>query len=124
MFLCYGCARTRNTRLFAKIRASNVQCQVSSSLDPNASGFGQVEEIRKVWALFDQDGSGSIDVKELGSVVKQLSGGAEVKPHEIEALMNKMDKNGDGSCKSSESPDLKLNPNVYLCSCTFVCSVA
>jgi Ca2+-binding EF-hand superfamily protein len=56
----------------------------------------QVEEIRKVWNIFDQNGDGRIERKELAAVLKQLSGGKTFEQHEIQELWNTMDANKDG----------------------------
>jgi len=67
----------------------------------NASGKKQTElddkqkqEIKEAFDLFDTDGSGNIDVKELTVAMKAL--GCEPKPGEIEKMIADVDDDGGG----------------------------
>eukprot|EP00455_Lapot_gusevi_P001571 TRINITY_DN10610_c0_g1_i1.p1 TRINITY_DN10610_c0_g1~~TRINITY_DN10610_c0_g1_i1.p1 ORF type:complete len:512 (-),score=101.14 TRINITY_DN10610_c0_g1_i1:6-1541(-) len=62
----------------------------------------QVEEIRKVFSLFDKDGDGSIDAKELGTIIAQCTGGNPPSEEEVKMLIHKMDANSDGVIQWSE----------------------
>lgn len=44
--------------------------------------------------FFDQDGSGAIDTKELGNIMRKL--GAKLSDAEIKLLVDEADVNGDG----------------------------
>lgn len=51
---------------------------------------------RSCWPpqFFDQDGSGAIDTKELGNIMRKL--GAKLSDAEIKLLVDEADVNGDG----------------------------
>lgn len=55
----------------------------------------QIAEIKKVWAICDKDGSGSIDANELKIVMKELAG-MEPSPTELDQLLRLIDENNDG----------------------------
>ena len=55
----------------------------------------QLHGVRKVFAKFDADCSGKIDVAELRPVLSQL--GLELRPEEISTAMELLDKDGDGA---------------------------
>jgi len=70
-------------------------------MPPKASGKKQTElddkqkqEIKEAFDLFDTDGSGNIDVKELTVAMKAL--GCEPKPGEIEKMIADVDDDGGG----------------------------
>merc|ERR1712193_537953 len=54
----------------------------------------QKQEIKEAFDLFDTDGSGNIDVKELTIAMKAL--GCEPKPGEIEKMISEVDDDGGG----------------------------
>merc|ERR1719181_399493 len=54
----------------------------------------QKQEIKEAFDLFDTDGSGNIDVKELTVAMKAL--GCEPKPGEIEKMISDVDDDGSG----------------------------
>merc|ERR1711934_1304078 len=60
----------------------------------------QVNEIREAFDLFDTDGSGAIDAKELKVAMRAL--GFEPKKEEIRKMVNDMDKDGDGTVDFDE----------------------
>merc|ERR1712205_282576 len=68
---------------------------------PKAGGKKQTElddaqkqEIKEAFDLFDTDGSGNIDVKELTVAMKAL--GCDPKPGEIEKMIGEVDDDGSG----------------------------
>jgi len=70
-------------------------------MPPKASGKKQTElddkqkqEIKEAFDLFDTDGSGNIDLKELTIAMKAL--GCEPKPGEIEKMIADVDDDGGG----------------------------
>ena len=60
----------------------------------------QNEEIIQCFNLFDRDGNGSIDTKELKDAMKAL--GIFLKKQELKEYMSKMDKDGSGSVEQVE----------------------
>ena len=67
---------------------------------PEAKGRGELseeqrQEIREAFDLFDTDGSGSIDAKELKVAMKAL--GFEPTKDEIKRMINDVDTDGTGS---------------------------
>ncbi|CAN0578582.1 unnamed protein product, partial [Ectocarpus sp. 12 AP-2014] len=52
---------------------------------------------------FDQDGSGAIDTKELGNIMRQL--GAKLTDSEINLLVQEADVDGDGQVDINEASD-------------------
>ncbi|KAL7752820.1 hypothetical protein RI367_001823 [Sorochytrium milnesiophthora] len=64
----------------------------------------QKQEIREAFDLFDTDGSGSIDSKELKVAMRAL--GFEPKKEEIKKMIAEIDKNGSGSIDFGEFLEL------------------
>merc|ERR1711985_57091 len=60
----------------------------------------QKQEIREAFDLFDTDGSGAIDAKELKVAMRAL--GFEPKKEEIKKMVGDMDKDGDGTVDFGE----------------------
>lgn len=60
----------------------------------------QNEEIKQCFCLFDKDGSGSINLKELKDAMKAL--GVFLKKDEVQEYMQKVDKDGSGSLELVE----------------------
>merc|ERR1740130_459050 len=60
----------------------------------------QKNEIREAFDLFDTDGSGAIDAKELKVAMRAL--GFEPKKEEIKKMVGDMDKDGDGTVDFDE----------------------
>ena len=60
----------------------------------------QKEEIREAFDLFDTDGSGSIDAKELKIAMRAL--GFEPKKEEVRKMINEIDKDGSGTIDFDE----------------------
>lgn len=61
-----------------------------------------------LYQFFDQDGSGAIDTKELGNIMRQL--GAKLSDAEINLLVQEADVDGDGQVDINEvSEDRSLD---------------
>jgi Ca2+-binding EF-hand superfamily protein len=58
------------------------------------------KELRDAFAVFDTDGSGSIDRKELKRLMKKL--GQALSEAELDAMMEEVDSNGDGEISFEE----------------------
>jgi Ca2+-binding EF-hand superfamily protein len=58
------------------------------------------KELRDAFAVFDTDGSGSIDRKELKRLMKKL--GQALSEAELDAMMDEVDTNGDGEISFEE----------------------
>mgnify|MGYP001242073131 FL=1 len=64
----------------------------------------QLEEVREAFNLFDTDGSGSIEVKELKAAMRAL--GFQVKKAEIRKMVADVDKDENGSIEFDEFVDM------------------
>ena len=64
----------------------------------------EVEEIKEAFDLFDTDGSGSIDPKELRAAMQSL--GFEAKNQTIYQMINDLDKNRNGNIDFDEFLDM------------------
>ncbi|KAJ3361607.1 Centrin-1 [Kappamyces sp. JEL0680] len=64
----------------------------------------QKQEIREAFDLFDSDGSGTIEVKELKVAMRAL--GFEPKKEEMKKMMQDVDKNGTGKIDFNEFLEL------------------
>jgi Ca2+-binding EF-hand superfamily protein len=62
------------------------------------------KELRDAFAVFDADGSGSIDRKELKRLMKKL--GQALTEGELDAMMAEVDVNGDGEISFEEFKEL------------------
>jgi centrin-1 len=60
----------------------------------------QIEEIREAFNLFDTDGSGSIDYKELKAAMRAL--GFETKKEEMQRIIEEIDADGSGEIEFPE----------------------
>jgi len=60
----------------------------------------QKQEIREAFDLFDTDGSGTIDAKELKVAMRAL--GFEPKKDEVKKMVNDLDRDGDGTVDFQE----------------------
>jgi centrin-1 len=60
----------------------------------------QIEEIRDAFNLFDSDGSGSIDYKELKAAMKAI--GFDTKKEELEKVIAEIDADGSGEIEFPE----------------------
>ena len=64
----------------------------------------QKQEIREAFDLFDTDGSGTIDAKELKVAMRAL--GFEPKKEEVKKMIADIDKDGDGTIDFNEFLDM------------------
>ena len=64
----------------------------------------QLEEVREAFNLFDTDGSGSIEVKELKAAMRAL--GFQIKKAEIRKMVADVDKDENGSIEFDEFVDM------------------
>ena len=64
----------------------------------------EIEEIREAFNLFDTDGSGTIDPKELKAAMQSL--GFEAKNQTIYQMIGDIDKDGSGSIDFEEFLDM------------------
>ena len=60
----------------------------------------QIEEFREAFNLFDLDGGGSIDAKELGTVMRSL--GQNPPDEELQAMIDEVDEDGGGEIEFDE----------------------
>ena len=60
----------------------------------------QIADFKEAFSLFDKDGSGTITVKELGSVMTSL--GQNPTEAELQDMINEVDVDGDGTIDSKE----------------------
>lgn len=64
----------------------------------------EIEELREAFDLFDTDGSGTIEPKELKAAMQSL--GFETKNHTVYTMISDIDKNGNGEIDFEEFLDL------------------
>ena len=69
-----------------------------------ASELAQLEEIKKVFAVADADGDGTINSNELGKLMAQLRG-EHVPQSEVLHVLEAVDQNGDGYVSLQEFQD-------------------
>jgi calmodulin len=67
----------------------------------------QLEEVKKVWSVYDKDNNGYLDKDELKSFIKDLNVfmemiGMALTENEIEELIAITDQNGDGNVDYEE----------------------
>ena len=74
----------------------------------------QKQEIREAFDLFDTDGSGTIDAKELKVAMRAL--GFEPKKEEIKKMIADIDKDGSGSIDFQEFMTM-MTAKMVRCSC-------
>ncbi|CAM9467824.1 unnamed protein product [Ectocarpus sp. 8 AP-2014] len=79
---------------FAEFVTMMRKCKVDTDFD---------RQIREAFKFFDQDGSGAIDTKELGNIMRQL--GAKLTDSEINLLVQEADVDGDGQVDINEASD-------------------
>lgn len=75
----------------------------------------EIEDLREAFNLFDTDGSGTIDPKELKDAMKTL--GFEAKNQSIYQMISDIDKDGSGSIDFEEFLDMmtaKIVNYIYL----------
>lgn len=69
------------------------------------------EEIRKAFALFDEDQSGSISVKNLRRVAREL--GEVLNDDELQAMIDEFDTNQDGVIDEQEFMKIMKQTSIY-----------
>lgn len=74
------------------------------------------KELRDAFAVFDTDGSGSIDRKELKRLMKKL--GQALSEAELDAMMDEVDTNGDGEISFEEFKAMMVS--ILLCAITSI----
>lgn len=67
------------------------------------------KELKDAFAVFDTDGSGSIDRKELKRLMKKL--GQALTEAELDAMMEEVDTNGDGEISFEEFKAMMVSSN-------------
>lgn len=75
----------------------------------------EIEEIREAFNLFDTDGSGTIDPKELKAAMQSL--GFEAKNQTIYQMIGDIDKDGSGSIDFEEFLDMMTAKMVRFVPC-------
>lgn len=100
---CHVPAAASNTFLFCFRRCSSAYRRTGGR-DKKAQKFElteeQKQEIREAFDLFDTDGSGTIDAKELKVAMRAL--GFEPKKEEIKKMISDIDKDGSGTIDFQE----------------------
>jgi calmodulin len=71
------------------------------------SGEDAEQNLKDVFDIFDADGSGFIDRKEMGSLMKKLA--QSLSEEEITAIMEEVDIDGDGEVSFEEFKNLMIN---------------
>jgi centrin-3 len=69
------------------------------------------EEIRKAFALFDEEKTGAISVKNLRRVAREL--GEVLTDDELQAMIDEFDKNGDGVIDEQEFMAIMKQTSIY-----------
>jgi hypothetical protein len=88
------------------------------------SRFGERDpekELRDAFAVFDTDGSGSIDRKELKRLMKML--GQALSKAELDAMIDEVDTNGDGEISFAEFTAMVVSWCTGECSFGDVCLI-
>ena len=68
----------------------------------------EIEELRAAFNLFDLDGGGDIDAKELGTVMRSL--GANPSEDEVQAMIEEVDDDNSGCIEFPEFCELYARP--------------
>ena len=56
--------------------------------------------VKAAFERFDADGSGSVDAKEIGEILKAAN--AEISPEELDTMLKRLDKDGSGELDRDE----------------------
>mmetsp|Transcript_14554 Transcript_14554/g.28155 ORF Transcript_14554/g.28155 Transcript_14554/m.28155 type:complete len:112 (-) Transcript_14554:528-863(-) len=78
----------------------------------------EIEEIREAFNLFDTDGSGTIDPKELKAAMQSL--GFEAKNQTIYQMIGDIDKDGSGSIDFEEFLDMMTGKLSHVSYCFLI----
>ena len=92
----HASGRRRESKL---VWSSRMQQRHTKSKKPDFSD-AQIEEIREAFNLFDTDGSGSIDYKELKAAMRAL--GFDTKKEELHKIIAEIDADGSGEIEFPE----------------------
>ena len=79
------------------------------------------KELKDAFAVFDTDGSGSIDRKELKRLMKKL--GQALTEAELDAMMDEVDTNGDGEISFEEFKAMMVSSSNGWCGRTDTCHI-
>jgi hypothetical protein len=71
-------------------------------------GMKMVADVARAFKEIDADGSGTLDIKEVGNVVEKLMGQA-MDPNKLEEVLYKLDKDGNGEVSRQEFEDWWLS---------------
>ena len=71
----------------------------------------EIEELKEAFNLFDTDGSGNIDAKELKAAMRAL--GFQVKKADVRKMIADIDKDGNGSIDFEEFLDMMTAKMVF-----------
>lgn len=66
----------------------------SSVVSDQPCSLGPMDEVRKIFSKFDENGDGKISCDELKNVLRAL--GSETSSDEVKRIMSEIDKDGDG----------------------------
>ncbi|XP_048408230.1 parvalbumin, thymic-like isoform X2 [Stegostoma tigrinum] len=95
------------------INSAILQCKAPESFDFKkffeACGLSKksTEEVKKVFAILDQDGSGFIDKTELKLFLQYFSNGArQLSDNEAQSMLSAADNDGDGKIRFEEFQQL------------------
>ena len=69
------------------------------------------EEIMKAFQLFDTEGSGSINIKNMRNIAKEL--GENLSDDELQAMIDEFDRDQDGEISSDEFMYIMKQSSVY-----------
>ena len=69
------------------------------------------EEIRKAFALFDEDGSGKISVRNLRRIAREL--GEPLADEELQAMIDEFDRDGDGAVDFADFSKIMQATSLY-----------
>jgi Ca2+-binding EF-hand superfamily protein len=69
------------------------------------------DEIRKAFALFDEDGTGKVSVKNVKRIAKEL--GEALTDDEIAAMVREFDSDGDGAIDAEEFMAIMAQSSLY-----------
>ena len=69
------------------------------------------EEIMKAFQLFDSDGTGSINIKNMRNIAKEL--GENLTDDELQAMIEEFDVDGDGEISLDEFAGIMKSTTLY-----------
>lgn len=90
--------------IVCKAELYDVVTQKISERDPD-------EEIMKAFALFDEDNTGKISLKNLRKVAREL--GENLADDELQAMIDEFDKNQDGEIDAEEFMSIMKQTSIY-----------